>query len=366
MSVGKQALFASLLLNAYFLTREDGQLGRLLASVSSAGDAYQSRMQDCASVACPKLFQPEPAVDTGGSRMLPMAVDTRFRLHPPSSMLELTQILYGDWATVGEPYKDFENVWHRQPNLNYEWTQINERILEQAWAMLPNGGATARLVIEVGSFVGRSSVLIGNWLRRQGLPHGGGARGGGSGGGKAAAPSLLCIDTWLGDLGMVMDQIYPAEINKKHGQSTLYHLWLQNVIHSNLTEHVLPLVAPSFLGARVLDYLRIAADVIYLDSAHEQRETFLELSAYWPLVRPGGLLLGDDFNWRAVSHDAQLFCRVHNLTLASFDGCHEKLLSRSPDGGLCVWYIKKPLLERGHGGPARRPTIVHKRARGST
>lgn len=82
---------------------------------------------------------------------------------------------------------------------------------------------------------------------------------------------------------------------------TLYHQWLLNVISANLTEHVLPLVAPSLMGARVLDYLRLSVDVLYLDSAHELRETFMELTAYWPLIRPGGVLLGDDFNWRAVS-----------------------------------------------------------------
>lgn len=63
---------------------------------------------------------------------------------------------------------------------------------------------------------------------------------------------------------------------------------------------MLPLVAPSLMGARVLDYLRLSIDVLYLDSAHELRETFMELTAYWPLIKPGGVLLGDDFNWKAV------------------------------------------------------------------
>ena len=328
--------------------RLDGQ-----HSSASPSPSELSRMQDCASVACPRAFtEAQPAVVTGGSRMRPMLADSRFRPHPPHSMLELTQLLYGDQATVGEPYKGFENVWHRAPSLKYEWTQISESMLEQVWAMLPNGGRNAKLVVEVGSFVGRSSVLIGGWLRRREReqPHHG------------ASPPLLCIDTWLGDLGMTLDQIYPAELGKRHGQSTLYHVWLLNIMQSNLTERVLPLVAPSFLGARVLDFLRLSADVIYLDSAHEARETFFELTLYWPLVRPGGVLLGDDFNWWAVSHDVQLFARVHGLTVNSFDGCHEKLMLDAPGGGLCVWYIQKPATEKGHGGPMRRPALQHRKA----
>ena len=171
---------------------------------------------------------------------------------------------------------------------------------------------------------------------------------------------LLCIDTWLGDMGMSMNQIYPDEMGKVNGASTLYHVWLLNVMAANLTQHVLPLVAPSLLGARILEFLRLSVDVLYLDSAHEMRETFLEISAYWPLIRPGGLLLGDDFNWRAVSHDVQLFARTHGLELGSFGGCHERLIAAASNE-LCVWYIRKPPGERMQGVVERRPQIRMRR-----
>lgn len=150
----------------------------------------------------------------------------------------------------------------------------------------------------------------------------------------------------------------PIEIGKRNGMPTLYHQWLLNVMESNLTERVLPLVAPSLMGARVLEFLRLAVDVLYLDSAHEKRETFMELSAYWPLLKPGGLLLGDDFNWRAVSHDAQLFARTHGLQLRSFNNCHEGLRSKK-HGGLCVWYLQKPVNERLRGYVDKRPKMRH-------
>ena len=74
---------------------------------------------------------------------------------------------YGEKADVGEVYRGFTNPYGRAPYLQYEWTQINEKILEQAWSLLPNGGKSAKLFVEVGSFVGRSSVLIGEWLRKR-------------------------------------------------------------------------------------------------------------------------------------------------------------------------------------------------------
>ena len=102
----------------------------------------------------------------------------------------------------------------------------------------------------------------------------------------------------------------------------------------------------------------------------------LHVVAFWPVVRRGGLLLGDDFvrdhrisrvaprrlctphgsariarllivlcacsqNWFAVSHDVQLFVRTHNLTLDSFNGCHKRLIE-AKKRELCVWYIRKP------------------------
>ena len=307
-------------------------------------------MRDCAAVACPTHYSDAPpGIETGLSSMVPLAPDTRYRLHGPRDMLELTRLLYGDIARVGEPYRNFTNPYHRQPHLRYDWTQIHDKKLEAAWDLLPNRGRSTKLVVEVGSFLGRSSVLIANWLKRreERLGH--------------AAPPLLCIDTWSGDVGMTLNQIYPVEMGKRNGHATLYQVWLLNVMHANLTDRVLPLVAPSLMGARVLAFLRMAIDVLYLDSAHEFRETFFELTAYWPLLRPGGLLIGDDFNWRAVSHDVQLFARVYEVQLSSFNGCHTRLIARTKSE-LCVWYLQKPLIERFKGIVERRPAMRYWRS----
>ena len=212
-----------------------------------------ARMQDCASVACPLLYSPEPKVETGHSVYRPFMPDTRFKPTPPRDMLELTRLLYGRDAVIGEPFVGYTNPYGRTADLTYEWTQINERILEQTWVLL---GGRVRFVVEVGSFVGRSSVLIANWLRRHDRPRD-------AGGGKAAAKApagnnnaaaqaagkaaarrgglqpqaalhaavpLLCIDTWMGDLGMTLGRIYREKMGRRHGMPTLYHTWLLNVL----------------------------------------------------------------------------------------------------------------------------------------
>lgn len=54
-------------------------------------------------------------------------------------------------------------------------------------------------------------------------------------------------------------------------------------------------------------------DMVYVDSAHESGETAVELSLYYQLLKPGGVLMGDDLEWEAVSRDVHLFAACHDL-----------------------------------------------------
>lgn len=351
------AFSTSVLLNVYLLASgqpKSEPFGRGLQQASDPAHSWHtSALQDCASVSCPAFFRPEPQIMTGHSVYRPFLADTRFRRRPPHDMQELTNMLYGTDARLGEPYHGYDNPFGRSVDMRYPWTQVNERILDQAFELL---GGRIRFVIEVGSFVGKSSVLIAEWLRKLGTQTS--RRAEARRQHEERPVPLLCIDTWTGDLGMTLGHIFKDKLAKRNGMPTLYHTWLMNVIAANHTERILPLVAPSLLAARVLDYTRLAADIIYLDSAHEQQETFLELVAFWPAVRPGGLLIGDDFNWKAVSHDLQLFARTYNVTVESFNGCHQQLRDTPLDQSVkvtCVWYLRKPSTADGDAREWRRP-----------
>ena len=41
-------------------------------------------------------------------------------------------------------------------------------------------------------------------------------------------------------------------------------------------------------------------DFVYLDAAHEKGETLIEIRRAFDLLRPGGVLVGDDLDWPAV------------------------------------------------------------------
>ena len=54
--------------------------------------------------------------------------------------------------------------------------------------------------------------------------------------------------------------------------------------------------------------------VVYLDSAHEAGETYLELEYAWRLLPRGGVLLGDDWGYfPGVTKDVRKFSRRHSI-----------------------------------------------------
>ena len=112
------------------------------------------------------------------------------------------------------------------------------------------------------------------------------------------------------------------------GRPTVYYQFLVNIIKENLTHTVLPVSMTSILGARLLQRFEYRPQLIYLDSAHEQGETLIELSLYWNLLIPGGILFGDDWGWMSVRCDVKKFTYIKNLTIEHLNK---------------IWILKKPL-----------------------
>jgi hypothetical protein len=61
------------------------------------------------------------------------------------------------------------------------------------------------------------------------------------------------------------------------------------------------------LGARLLLENKLFVQIIYLDSAHLQGETYVELELYWLFIQDGGIIIGDDWSWKSVRCDVIQF-----------------------------------------------------------
>jgi hypothetical protein len=183
-------------------------------------------------------------------------------------------------------------------------------------------GGPPRFLIEVGSFVGSSIVHVWAPLVRK-HPEG----------------LMLSVDTWLGDVNMRVLPDFKKFLRPLHGFPSLGIHMLRRMVHTNNTQVVVPLPLSSLVAARALNFCDFTIDVIYVDSAHEQGETYAELVLYYRLIRVGGLLCGDDyFGWPAVKHDVDMFVLSVGERLIHIDGSRPANPMR-PEGG--QWCVQK-------------------------
>ena len=166
-----------------------------------------------------------------------------------------------------------------------------------------------RSILEVGSFIGSGIVYTWAPLVQDG--------------------TVISLDTWDGALVMKLHS--HDHITKLSGRS-LYETFLSRMVTRNLTNAVFPMRMSSLVGARLLYYLGYKFDLIYVDSAHEIGETLIELKLFYDLLRPGGMMMGDDYDWLAVKHDIALFGECTGTTIHKIPNTVQWYVHKSPRG----------------------------------
>ena len=156
-----------------------------------------------------------------------------------------------------------------------------------------------RLMVEVGSWKGLSANIFAQEMKAQWerdvsrdsvlpvLP-------------ALPLPELVCVDTWLGSgefMGVGRDP--SRDLRRVNGWPMVYFDFLSNMALSGLSEIVTPWPCPSIIAARCLRAEGLLFDAIYIDASHEYEDVRADLAAWWPLVRPGGVLFGDDYDDRS-------------------------------------------------------------------
>ena len=112
----------------------------------------------------------------------------------------------------------------------------------------------------------------------------------------APEAQVYCVDTWLGstEFWTTMEGTPDRDLMLEHGYPNCYYQFLSNVVHRGLVARVHPVPVPSEIGAEVLKHRGVKADLIYIDAGHSYEEVMRDVSHYLPLLRPGGVMFGDD------------------------------------------------------------------------
>lgn len=208
-------------------------------------------------------------------------------------------------------------ILHKQdPYVDFDYQSYPLRL--QGWAPAPAAfdeiiqEFCPQSIIEVGTWMGLSATRFVQAMRDAGI-----------------GGHVLCIDTWLGaremwddgtssdSYGLVqrdVDGRYDA-LALKNGYPQLYYQFLANVRHSEMQESITPFPQTSAIAARLLRSYGVQADLVYIDGSHDYEDVLADLKAYWPLVRPGGILMGDDLGWAGVRQAVREFTTERGLTI---------------------------------------------------
>jgi cephalosporin hydroxylase len=187
------------------------------------------------------------------------------------------------------PYKDFPvqswaGTWYGDPAAERD---IFKRAIDQS---------KPGLVIEVGSFVGESTLFMARHLKST-----------------QRDAAILCVDTWLG--GFDHWTRVPEKLRFVHGHPSLYYQFLGNVMARNCQDVIVPLVLDSMNAARLLNSMGIIARMVFIDASHEEGDVIRDLEAYWNLLSRGGIMLVDDANggFPGVTNDLRTFVSKYGL-----------------------------------------------------
>jgi hypothetical protein len=253
---------------------------RRRVSVIGPGGAFNNPFQ-AETVA--RWFSSETQMD---SQLRDIALRFQQNPNPRPSYQRISQDLFG----VDCIYQHYQPV-PTQPEGAYA-THIQPETLERVVRLL---GGPPTLGIEVGSYVGHGACRLGEFVKQH---HG----------------VLLCVDTWCGDVNMWLGQAFASTMGKQDGNPDLYHHFMRRIMAHGLEDTIIPVRVSSVVAARMFRVMGYQFDFVYLDSAHEAGETFLEMNLYFDLLRPGGVLLGDDFGlFPAVNYDVRKFLEFKNL-----------------------------------------------------
>ncbi len=134
-------------------------------------------------------------------------------------------------------------------------------------------------VVEVGVWKGASSVYIARKMRE-------------------INPDsvLISVDTWLGSSEHLLNPKFRTDLLQPFGMRPIYAKFLNNVVEANLENTIIPLSMDSLNAAEIIKRIGVRPQIIHIDAGHDYASVFGDLSAWWPLLSPGGILVGDDYD----------------------------------------------------------------------
>ena len=139
------------------------------------------------------------------------------------------------------------------------------------------------VVIEVGVWKGGSTIHMAQALRDNGIDG-----------------VVVSVDTFLGSWEHYEQEEYFPSLMHQNGYPTLFYTFMTNVVEAGVQEYVHPLPLDSSNAFFVLNRKGIQADVVHIDAGHDYEAVQNDLRMWWQVLKPGGILIADDYDSEGV------------------------------------------------------------------
>lgn len=158
-----------------------------------------------------------------------------------------------------------------------------------------------KIIIEVGTWKGQSTITMAKHCKYLEL-----------------GTEIFCIDTWLGAEEFYTQPTPERDLMKRFGYPQVYFQFLSNIINENVVDMITPITLPSALGYKLVPN---GADLVYIDGSHTYEDVKNDMRNFFPKVRLGGIMFGDDYNNQAfpgVKKAVDAFVMENKLKLEVF------------------------------------------------
>lgn len=125
----------------------------------------------------------------------------------------------------------------------------------------------------------------------------------------------VCVDTFTGSNAILWidNELSGLLTRDEYGFPSTYPQFLFNVQAKGLSRNIVPFPVTATCGAEVMRHFGVQADLIYIDAGHREVEISLDMNDYWPLLRAGGIMFGDDYSWPGVIAAVDKFADVEAM-----------------------------------------------------
>lgn len=131
-------------------------------------------------------------------------------------------------------------------------------------------------------------------------------------------PLVFTVDFWQDSILQDESSMIPSPW---FGGITTYQQFLFNICVSGCDRNVIPIRTWSPHGAPLLTSWGVKADLIYVDGDHSYEGCLRDMTFYYPLLAPGGIMFGDDIMEPGVMQAVKQFS-LENRILFTHDEHH--------------------------------------------